>query len=197
MTFAGFIVISNMLIINSARGKCYDDPSIIPANRVGLLLGAAKFIPNGAPNSYYTYRIDAAYALLRAGKIEKLIISGDNHRRGYNEPEMMKKDLVQRGISPDRLVCDYAGLRTLDSIVRAKEVFGQSRLTIISQQFHNERAIYLAEHHGISAIGFDAKDPRYPFSLKTNTREVFARAKCIFDLMVNKQPKFLGERISV
>ena len=111
-----------------------------------------------------------------------------------HEAEEMKKELMQKGVPEKSIYLDYAGFRTLDSVVRAKEVFGQTRLTIISQRFHNERAIYLAEKNGITAIGFNARDVDVYAGLKTNIRELFARVKMFIDLAIDKQPHFLGEK---
>ena len=138
--------------------------------------------------------IDAAVELYKAGKINYILISGDNRKEEYNEPEEMKKALMQKGVPEKSIYLDYAGFRTLDSVVRAKEVFGQTRLTIISQRFHNERAIYLAEKNGITAIGFNARDVDVYAGLKTNIRELFARVKMFIDLAIDKQPHFLGEK---
>lgn len=145
---------------------------------------------NGNNNLYFDYRIFATLELYKAGKINYILISGDNRKENYNEPEEMKKALMQRGVPEKYIYLDYAGFRTLDSVVRAKEVFGQSRLTIISQRFHNERAIYLAEKNGINAIGYNAKDVNAYSGLKTNIRELFARVKMFIDLAINKQPHF-------
>jgi SanA protein len=193
----GFIVASNSMIVAAAKGKCFQDASLVPPVRVGLLLGTSKYLSDGRINLHYQYRIDAAFKLLMLKKVEKLIISGDNSRSTYNEPEMMKHDLMQIGASESQLVCDFAGRRTLDSIVRAKRIFGQQEILIISQHFHNERALYLAQANGITAVAFDAQDPPLFQSLRTRVREVFARAKCIVDTWVNKQPKFLGPQIQI
>lgn len=172
----------------------YTEISDIPANNVGLLLGTSSKLKSGNNNLYFDYRIDAAVELYKAGKINYILISGDNRKEDYNEPEEMKKALMQKGVPEKSIYLDYAGFRTLDSVVRAKEVFGQTRLTIISQRFHNERAIYLAEKNGITAIGFNARDVDVYAGLKTNIRELFARVKMFIDLAIDKQPHFLGEK---
>jgi SanA protein len=135
--------------------------------------------------------------LYNAGKIDCIIVSGDNHRRNYNEPEAMRKALVAKGIPNKAIFLDYAGFRTLDSVVRAKEIFGQDSYTIISQQFHNERAIFIAGKKKIDAIGFNARDAKLQYGYKTLIREVFARCKVFLDLLVGKQPHFLGEKIDI
>ncbi len=111
----------------------------------------------------------------------------------------MKNDLIAKGVPEDRIFEDFAGFRTLDSVVRAKEIFGQDDITIISQKWHNERAIYLAEANDINAIGFNAKGVKitYRFGLKTRIREYFARVKVFIDLIIGKEPKFLGKKIII
>ena len=151
----------------------------------------------GKTNPYFKNRIDAAEELFESGKIKYILISGDNRRHNYNEPQAMKDSLVNRGIPKESLVLDFAGLRTLDSMVRSKEIFGQDSVTVISQQFHNERAIYLARHYGIHAIGYNAKDVSAYEGLKTQIRELLARVKVFVDFFVNKQPRHLGEKIEI
>lgn len=168
---------------------------MIPNNNVGLLLGTSPKLKNGKNNLYFDYRITATEELYKAGKIKYILISGDNCKESYNEPEEMKKALMEEGIPEEVIYLDYAGFRTLDSVVRAKEIFGQNQFTIISQKFHNERAIYLAEKNGIKAIGFNAKDVDVHSGLKTQIRERFARVKMFMDLMINKQPHFLGKKV--
>ncbi len=187
----------NLQIDKTANGKTYTDVNAIPYHRVGLLLGTGKYLVNGHINPYYQYRIDAAAGLLRAGKIKYLIISGDNGRKEYSEPEMMRSDLLATGIDSSVIYLDYAGFRTFDSVVRLKEVFGQSDATIISQQFHNERAIYIAAKEGISSIGFNAKDVSKRFGFGTKLRERLARVKVFVDYLIGTKPKFLGKKIEL
>lgn len=185
-------------IASLARLYCYDSTSLIPANKVGLLLGTSKFTKRGNENQHYRNRIDAAAGLFKAGKIEYILASGDNSRRSYDEPTQMKADLVAFGVPADRVVLDYAGFRTLDSIVRAQKIFGQQKITIISQRFHNERAIYLAQSQGIEAVGFDAPDATAFYGFKTKLREKFARVAAFLDLHLwSRQPKFLGEPVLI
>ena len=170
----------------------YDDINNIPKNNVGLVLGASKWTSSGRINLFYQHRVDAAVALYKAGKINYILVSGDNGRKDYDEPSDFKNDLVAKGIPEAHIFLDYAGFRTLDSIVRAKEIFGQNAITIISQQFHNERAIYIAQHYDIEAIAYNAKDV-----YKTPPREYLARTKARLDLLFNVKPKFLGDKIAI
>lgn len=191
------LIVCNQTIKKHTAAQIYNEVITIPQNKVGLLLGTSPKLKNGNNNLYFDYRILAAVELYKAGKIKYILISGDNRREDYNEPEEMKKALMQKGIPEKFIYLDYAGFRTLDSVVRAKEVFGQNQLTIISQRFHNERAIYLAERNGINAIGYNAKDVNAYAGLKTNIRELLARVKMFIDLAIDKQPHFLGEKIII
>jgi SanA protein len=192
------VVWSGAVIRKAARGRTYSDVSAIPYRRVGLLLGCVERLPNGRSNLYFAYRVAAAAGLLKAHKVDYLIVSGDNHVAGYDEPTDMKAALVRAGVPAERIYCDYAGFRTLDSIVRARKVFGQASVTIISQEFHNQRAIYIARHQGLDAIGFNAAGVRARRSLRTMVREQFARVKTVLDVnLLRTGPKFLGPRIEI
>ncbi|WP_179333174.1 SanA/YdcF family protein [Winogradskyella costae] len=175
-----------------AKDLTYDDMDSIPKNNVGLVLGASKWAPSGNINLFYKHRVDAAVALYKAGKIDYILVSGDNGRKDYDEPTDFKNDLITQGIPAEHIFLDYAGFRTLDSIVRAKKIFGQNAITIISQKFHNERAIYIAQHYDIEAIAYNAKDV-----YKTPPREYLARTKARLDLLFNVNPKFLGDKIAI
>jgi SanA protein len=165
---------------------------------VALLFGTDDRVQGGRENLYFRYRIDAAEALWKAGKIRLILVSGDNSEKYYNEPEKMKKALVERGVPKNRIVCDYAGLRTLDSVVRAKEIFGVTDVVFVSQRFHNERAAYLAKANGMSYCGFNARDVATQGGLKTKVREVGARVKMWLDVRVlGTKPKHLGEKIQL
>ena len=150
------MAICDIAVRATAHGRTYDNVSDIPHNRVGLLLGTSSTTPRGTHNYYYTHRINAAAELFHAGKIDYLLISGDNSSKHYDEPTMMRDSLLLHGVPADRIVLDYAGFRPLDSVIRAKEVFGQSSFTIISQKFHNERALYMARDCGVDAIAYNA-----------------------------------------
>ncbi|MCK0124472.1 YdcF family protein [Gelidibacter sp. F2691] len=191
------VVATNYWIVYKAQDQIYNDTTAIPKNKVGLLLGTSKYVSTGNINHYYAYRIDAAVALFEAGKIDYILVSGDNGSSNYDEPSTFKDDLVARGIPENRIFLDFAGFRTLDSVVRAKVVFGLSTFTIISQQFHNERAIYLAKHFNINAIAFNAKDVSNRYGFKTQFREYLARTKAAADVVFNVQPKYLGESIRI
>ena len=191
------LIITNYMVSYQAKDYIYTSTSAIPKNKVGLVLGTAKFLSNGNINLYYSYRINAAVALYESHKIEYILISGDNGSKSYDEPTTFKTDLIARGIPENKIFLDYAGFRTLDSVIRAKAIFGQDSITIISQQFHNERAIYLAKHNDIHAIGFNAQNVQGRYGLKVQLREYMARAKASIDVMFNVEPKFLGKQIEI
>jgi len=164
---------------------------------VGLVLGTSKVLQNGRENLYFNYRINATLALFQKGKIDFVLVSGDNSHKNNDEPTYFKNELVKRGIPARKIFLDYAGFRTLDSVIRAKRIFGQESITVISQKFHNERAIFLAESNGILAIGYNAKDIKGKNGLKTKIREYLARTKALLDILFKVQPKFLGKPIKI
>ena len=169
----------------------------LPKEKVGLVLGTSKSLKNGNKNPYFFYRIEAAEELFKSGKIDYIIVSGDNSSQYYNEPEDMQTELIARGIPKTKIFLDFAGLRTLDSVVRAKEIFGQNSYLIISQRFHNERAVFLAQKKGIEAYGYNAKDVNKKAGFKTNLREYFARVKVFWDLFFGVDPKFSGSKVVI
>lgn len=187
----------NNLVVQSAKGKTFTDISQLPSSKVGLLLGTSKYVKSGRQNAYFNNRITAALELFKANKIEFLIISGDNSRVGYDEPTDMKTELVNNGVDSNKIFLDYAGFRTFDSMVRLKEIFGQDSAIIISQKFHNERAIYIAEALKIKACGYNAADVNKYYGLRTALREKLARVKVVLDFMVGTKPKFLGKKVAI
>lgn len=191
------IILSNVHINYKAKDKLYDNLTEIPKNRVGLVLGTSKFVDNNTINLYYKYRLEAAFSLYKNKKIEIILISGDNSTVNYNEPSAFKQDLINLGVPEEKIILDYAGFRTLDSIIRAKKIFGLDQFTIISQQFHNQRAIYLAQCQDLNVIAFNAKDVTSRYGLRTQIREYLARTKAILDIIINTQPKLLGPKINL
>lgn len=191
------IFCSNIIITNSVKGKTFYNVDTIPYNKVGIVLGTTNKLVNGSPNPYYVHRINATVALFNAKKIDFVLVSGDNGTQYYNEPDTFKRALVKQGIPEDKIFLDYAGFRTLDSMVRAHAIFGLNNVTVISQKFHNERAIYIAENKGLTAVGFNAKDLKGKAGLKVQTREYLARVKVFLDLLLNTEPKFYGEKITI
>ncbi len=192
-----FIVFANYTIKSKSDDFLYSDINRIPGCKTALVLGTSKSLSNGNPNLYFSYRIKATSDLYKAGKIQYVIVSGDNSVEGYNEPEEMKNDLISQGIPAERIFEDFAGFRTLDSVVRAKEIFCQDKFIIVSQKFHNERAVFLAQKNGFTAYGYNAPDVNKYAGLKTNLREYLAKAKVFVDLLFGVEPKFGGEKILI
>jgi SanA protein len=139
--------------------------------------------------------MEAAAALYHAGKVQHLLVSGDNGHRSYNEPMDMRAALMAAGVDSNHITLDFAGFRTLDSVVRALKVFGQAEFVVISQRFHNERAVYIAREHGIRAVAFNARDVDVRRGLRTRIREKFARTKVFLDLLFGVEPHFLGDPV--
>lgn len=186
------VLIIQHVVVQSARGKTYNDASRITGQHVGLVFGCDDRF-EGRENLYFTYRMDAAAALWHAGKLQCLIVSGDNRSPQYNEPLKMKQALIKRGVPAEKIVCDYAGLRTLDSVVRCKTIFNAQRCIMISQLFQNERAMYIAEAHGMEVIGFNARDVSGSGGRKTKFREFAARLMMWLDVhILDTQPKHGG-----
>ena len=183
----------------NADARLYDNVADVPYNKVALLLGTNPVTKWGTQNWYFTLRIEATAELYKAGKISNVIVSGDNNSKQYDESSAMKDALVEAGIPDSVIYLDYAGFRTLDSVVRVKEIFGQTSITIISQRFHNERALRLADYCGVEAVGYCAEDVTL-VSKKVEieiVRESLARVKMYIDMIRVKQPKFLGGKIKI
>ena len=197
LTGVALIAYANLTAIWASRGKLFDETANLPPVKVGLVFGTSDRY-KGRENRYFRYRIDAAVKVWNAGKVETLIVSGDNRSKYYNEPEKMKAALVEEGVPSGRIVCDYAGLRTLDSVVRAKKIFGADSILFISQRFQNERAIYLAQANGMKPYGFNAEDVEIQAGFKTRIREVGARVKMWLDVnFLDTEPRYLGEKVEL
>lgn len=193
----GFVAFCNLSISRYAKSKLYDSVDEIPYRRAALVLGTSPRGRNGGPNRFYMARINACVELFEANKVDRIIVSGDNRHTNYNEPEAMRRSLVERGIPDEVIFLDYAGFRTFDSVVRAHEVFRQPNFIVVSQKFHNERAVFIAGKKGIEAFGYNAEDVGFNYGLMTYIRECFARCKVYIDLITGKQPHFLGDPVDV
>ena len=197
--FAGIMLLCSLALLAAdcrvehfAAGRVYNDVEDIPAREYGLVPGTSRLVHGKYLNTYFFNRIHAAVELYRAGKIRKIIVSGDNARSDYNETGDMARELIAEGVAPEDVLSDYAGFRTLDSVVRARNLFGATEITVISQRFHCERAIYLAAQHGIDAVGFEA-DEHAPQAtrLRLAVREAFARVLAVLDAeVINTKPHF-------
>jgi len=191
------IVVSDYLTISTTKKDIYNSLEEIPENKVWLVLWTSKYITDGRRNLFYFYRIQATHDLYQAGKIDAIIVSGDNSTAQYNETDTMKADLVALWIPEENIYGDYAGFRTLDSVVRAKEIFGQSGYTIVTQEFHLQRALFLAKSEGIDAIWFVARDVPVSRAPRVWIRERLARVKMMMDILLWVEPKFGGEAIEI
>ncbi len=188
----------NAWIVQSTAAQMYYHIDAVPANKVGLVLGSSKRTSSGGANQYFTHRMDAAAELFHRGKVKHLLLSGDNSEIYYNEPIDMKKALLKRGVPDSVITLDYAGFRTLDAVVRSKKIFGQRKITIISQEFHNYRALFISRFHNLDAIAYCASSDQPSHDAMVELREVFARVKAVIDLYIlQKDPKFLGEKIKI
>jgi SanA protein len=187
----------NYIVAEKSKPYLFDSKNEIPRVTVGLLLGTSKTLGKGIPNAYFFNRIAAAHELYKEGIIRKIIVSGDNGRKEYDEPTDMKMELVKLGIDSNDIILDYAGFRTYDSVIRLKEIFGQTKAIIISQKFHNERAVYIGQRNGMLLYGYNAKDVSAYYGFRTKVREWFARDKVMLDLALGVKPKFLGEKIKL
>lgn len=174
----------------------YDKIQSVPTRSVGLVLGTAKYYRTGVINQFYKYRIQGALNLYNRRKIKYLLLSGDNAQLNYNEPETMKRDFIAAGVPPEDIILDYAGFRTLDSIVRTRKIFDTNGFTIITQRFHCERALFIAFYFGIQAQCYAIPSPKEMGFIRL--REVLARVKVVVDLYIfNRQPRFLGSLIRI
>lgn len=196
--FIASTVAANLIVERSAEGKVFSDIKSVPHRKVALLLGTSPLNRLGRPNTYFTNRILTAAELYRSGKIDYIIASGDNHTRKYDETTAMRDSLIANGVPSDRIITDFAGFRTLDSVVRAKEVFGCDSLTIISQADHDARALYIAKANGIDAVAVEAPILAGRLvRIRLAIREWLARDKMMLDLLFGRKPHFLGEKIPI
>lgn len=195
--FVASVVYSNFKI-NSYSQYAFDNINETPNAYSCIVLGTSPKLKDGRNNQYYMHRLQAAFDLYKNGKCKKIIVSGDNRTHAYNEPLFMKNDLIAKGIPEADIICDYAGLRTLDSVIRYKEIFGQETGIVVSQKFHNARAIYIARASGIELFGYNATDVDTFNGFKTKVREVISKFKCMLDVnILYTKPKHLGEKIKI
>lgn len=189
------LILSNQIIQHSTSKYLFDSVYDIPYNHTALVLGTSPFVRSGGKNPYFSNRMEAAASLYHNNKVSYLLVSGDNRTKYYNEPEQMQRALTELGVPSTAIIMDNAGLRTYDSVIRAKDVFGRDSITIVSQKFHNQRAVFIARQKGIAAQAYNAHDVSYSRRDRTQFREWFAKAMVFWDLLINKKPKHTGESI--
>jgi len=187
------IVWSNFSVYFESKDYISNDLSKMPKTKVGLLLGTSRYLKNNSPNAYFFNRIDATVKLFKSGKIQHVLVSGDNGTKEYNEPEDMKTELIARGIPENKITLDFAGFDTYDSMIRAQRIFGQNKFIVVSQHFHNQRAVYIARRFGIDAYGFDAGEVKKHGAFLTKLREYFACVKAYVEVKASVDPTFLGK----
>jgi len=193
-----FILVSNIWIYSSTKDAVYDSIENTPKTDVALVLGTSPKLMSGEPNPFFHERIKMAAKLLEEGKVKHIIVSGDNRSKYYNEPIKMYNALLDLGVPKEKINLDYAGLRTLDSIVRCKEIFGQDNIIIITQPFHSYRALFISQYYDINAVSLSLTNIPSDFSYKVKAREYLARALAVLDLYIlHREPKFLGERETI
>lgn len=195
MFSAVLLLLANWWVVKSTEQRIFSDYALLPVNPVGLVLGTSSRLSNGLPNPFFDNRMRAAAELYKLGKVGHIIVSGDNRTRFYNEPVEMRNALMKLGVPESAITLDYAGLRTLDSVIRSKEIFGQDNITIITQPFHSYRALFISNYFHINAVALVAREPDNEPAVQVYVREYFARAKAILDLYVLKtSPRHLGEK---
>lgn len=190
-----FVLASNLWVVFSTRSKVLIDQQQLQEHGVALVLGTSHRMISGVPNPFFENRIATAADLYKNGKVVHFILSGDNRTRYYNEPMEMKKALMKLGVPDSVITLDHAGLRTLDSIVRCKEIFGQSNIIIITQPFHSYRALFISDYYHIDAVALVAKEPSQQIAAQVYLREYLARTKAVLDLYIlGTGPRHLGEK---
>jgi len=193
--FALIVLLGNRWVVNSTDSYIFKDAALMPDNDVGVILGTSKYLENGRPSPEFRGRIDAAVELYQSGKIKHLIVSGANPDETYNEPRAMRRELIKAGVPDTAITMDFAGFRTLDSIVRADAVFGLKQFTVITQRYHAFRAVFIGRKMGMKVVAYAARATETGgYGRLHPPREVFARVKAILDLfLLRTEPKFLGE----
>lgn len=192
-----FLLFTNYRVESISDSYVTSDLNALPEVKVALIPGTSKYLSSGNINRYFLYRIEAAVRLYKSGKVQYFLISGDNGRKEYNEPEDFRQSLIEEGIPDSIIVLDYAGFDTYDSMIRAREVFGQQKFIVVSQEFQNERAVYIARKFGIEAYGYNAEEVTQYGGVRTKVREFFARGKAFVEVMFGVKPTFLGEKIKI
>lgn len=190
--FTASVFGSNYYIVYATKTQIVKDINSVPTKKVAVVLGAAKLLRNQIRNPYFYNRIKAAATLYHAGKVSHFLVTGDNHSEHYNEPEDMKFSLMELGVPDSCITMDFAGFRTFDSMVRAKEIFGVTDCIIVSQEFHLQRALFIANSLGMKVVGYPAKGVGYR---GLNLREFGAKFKAALDCYVlPTKPRFLGKK---
>lgn len=189
---------ANGWILHRTKARIFTNLDAVPANDVAIVLGTSPKIQGRWVNPFFVGRMDTAAALYRTGKVKHFLVSGDNSRKTYDEPTAMREALVERGVPAAAVTLDYAGFRTLDTMARAKAVFGLRRCTVVTDDFHMARSLYLAEAHGLDAVGCPSAPVSWRFSTKTRLREIASRTVAWLDVtLLRTRPKFYGPPVEI
>lgn len=198
LVIGAFILFCNLWVVLSTNSRVYDSIDEVKSNSIGLVLGTAKKVAPTSPNPHFEHRMAAATELFLEGKIKHLLVSGDGGSKYYNEPRDMTAKLVSLKVPEKAISSDNSGYRTLDSIIRAKKIYGLEDVTIISDGFHVNRALFVARKMGLNAIAFSSQPVKLKYSLNTRLREYLARVLVVLDLYVlDTQPDSLGDPVSI
>lgn len=182
------------IIARATDHLIYDDIESLPHTQIALIPGASVS-KEGVLSPVLKDRADAAIAVYRAGKVDKIVVSGDNSTTTYNEVNPIKNYLLYFGIPEEDVFLDYAGFDTYSSMYRARDIFLVGSTTVISQSFHLPRAVYIGQHLGIATYGFNADDGHYLY--KNYVREWLANIKAVINLALHTKPKYLGKKVPV
>ena len=197
LLLAGFIVLNYYFIERKVSPWIFKNIEDVPHTKVALVLGTSKYRSRGKPNLFYKHRLDAAVELFKKGKVDFLLLSGDNSTKHYNEPVTMQKDLIRAGVPKDKIFLDYAGFRTFDSMLRAKEIFDLDTFLVVSQNFHVRRAVYIGRRYEMHPYGLAVPGAGSMSDFKMFLRELLARVRAKFDILSKNRPKFLGDKITI
>lgn len=191
------LAVCDTIVESTSNGVVFNNIEDVPVKQTALVLGTSYKTRNGYINPYFQHRMEAAAALYKSGRVRYIIVSGDNGRKTYDESSDMKAVLMSLGVPENVIFLDYAGFRTLDSVVRCKAIFNQDDVVIVSQEFHNQRAVFLSQVKGINAVGYNAKDIHMKYGFAVHVREKLARVKAVLDIVMGKEPKFYGPKVDI
>ena len=197
LAVVGIIIVLgiNLFVKNSVKDKIVDENSLDKNSDAILVLGAG--LRNGKPSPVLKDRLDMAYKLYEDGYSKKIIVSGDHGKKYYDEVNVMKNYLLDKGVDSNNIFMDHAGFSTYDSVYRAKEIFLANKIIIVTQQFHLYRSLYIAKQLKLDAVGVSATLRDYSGSVKFEIREILARDKDFVKSIFKPEPKYLGDTISV
>jgi SanA protein len=197
LLFAALLFITNYWVVSIGSEFAFNQLDKLGNRDIALVLGTSRSVNGINENPFFSERMRAAASLYHSGRVKHILVSGDNSNKEYNEPRDMRAKLIQLGVPADAITMDFAGRRTLDSVIRCKEIFQQKKVIIVSQEFHNYRALFIARHEGLDAVGYNAYYPK-DVSYRILFREYFARPKAVLDLyFLNTRPKIMGKKVDI